>query len=260
MKLAGKWALVTGASGGLGAEFALLLAQQGSNLILAARNVERLETVAADLRGRFGILAHVQKSDLSEDGAAEGLIKEIKGRGIRLDVLINNAGQGLHGDFVDQSTEAVSRMIQLNISSLTSLTRAVAADMVDRGSGHILLVASLTAFMPAPTYAAYAATKAYVRHFGEALHVELKPRNVVVTVLSPGLMDTGFLDAAGQRPSRSMKSTMTSPRKAAETGLDALFTGQQSVVAGRMNKAVAIASRLIPRGAQARIMANALNA
>ena len=131
--------------------------------------------------------------------------------------------------------------------------------MAERAGGHILLVSSLTSFMPAPTYAVYAATKAYVRNLGEALHAELKPRNVVVTVLSPGLMDTGFLSAAGQQASKSMTSSMTSPRMTAEAGLEALFAGRQSVVAGGRNKAVAVASRLIPRGVQTRIMANALN-
>ena len=131
--------------------------------------------------------------------------------------------------------------------------------MVERGGGHILLVASVTAFMPSPTYAAYAATKAYVRHLGEALHAEMAPRNVGVTVLSPGLMDTGFLKASGQAPSRAMKRTMTSPRMAAEVGLNALFERRQTVVAGAMNKAVTVISRLVPRRAQTLMMAGALN-
>lgn len=259
MKLNDKWALVTGASGGMGIEFASLLAERGANLILVARSIERLEAVAADLRHRFGVQVNVERSDLSEEGAAHSLIGAVRRRNVRLDVLVNNAGQGLHGDMIEQSPEALDRMLQLNMASLTALTHSVATDMAGHNGGHILLVASLTAFMPCPTYAAYAATKAYVRHLGEALHAELKPHKVMVTVLSPGLMDTGFLSAAGQEPSRSMKGTMTSPRMAAEVGLKALFAGRRSVVPGSMNKVVAFASRLIPRGAQARIMANALN-
>lgn len=252
-----KWALVTGASGGMGAEFALLLAEQGFNLVLAARGVERMEALADELRAQFGVEIKVERADLSAVGGGAKLAEAIRSQGIELDVLINNAGLGMHGDFISQTADAVNGMLQLNVGNLTALTHAVGADMAKRGSGHILLVASLTAFMPCPTYAVYAATKAYVLHFGEALHAELKPHNVVVSVLSPGLMDTGFLDAAGQQPSRSMRATMTSPRMAAKVGLDALFAGRQSVVAGSMNKAVALASRFIPRAIQTKIMANA---
>jgi short-subunit dehydrogenase len=253
-----KWALVTGASGGMGAEFASRLAARGYNLVLAARTVKRLEAVAQRL-AQSGVQVHIEESDLSQDGAATALLDAIRSRNIRLDVLINNAGQGLHGDFIDQSKDAIARMLQLNMVSLTALTHDVAADMAERGGGHILLVASLTAFMPAPTYAAYAATKAYVRNLGEALHAEMAPRQVVVTVLSPGLMDTGFLNASGQQPSDGMKRSMTTPGMSAEVGLEALFAGRQSVVAGTMNKVVATVSRLIPRGMQTSIMANALN-
>ncbi|MDV3253737.1 SDR family NAD(P)-dependent oxidoreductase [Devosia sp. BK] len=255
--VSGKWALVTGASGGMGAEFASLLAERGFNLVLAARSFGRLETIATNLR-RFGVRIHVEQSDLTQDGSAASLVEAIRIRDIKLDVLINNAGQGLHGAFIDQSGDSIDRMLHLNIASLTTLTHTIASDMADRRCGHILLVASLTAFMPCPTYAAYAATKAYVRNFGEALHAEMAPRNVVVTVLSPGLMDTGFLSASGQAPSKSMKRAMTSPREAAETGLKALFAGRQTVVAGSMNKVAAVASRLLPRGMQTRIAAAAL--
>ena len=258
MVVSSKWALVTGASGGMGAEFASLLAERGYNLILAARSAERLETVATNLR-RFGVSIHVEPLDLSQEGSAASLIGAIHNRDISLDVLINNAGQGLHGDFIAQSGHSIDRMLHLNVGSLTALTHSIAADMAERRCGHILLIASLTAFMPCPTYAAYAATKAYVRHIGEALHAEMAPHNVVVTVLSPGLKDTGFLSASGQEPSKSMKRAMTSPREAAEVGLEALFAGRQSIVAGSMNKIAAIATRFISRGLQTRIAANSLN-
>ena len=202
---------------------------------------------------------HVERSDLGEQGAAMSVLEAVRARGVSLDVLVNNAGRGMHGDFIDQPALEIDRMLQLNMASLTALTHSLAADMAERGGGYILLVASLTAFMPCPTYATYAASKAYVRSFGEALHEEMKPRGVVVTVLSPGLMNTGFLHAAGQKPGGSMKSSMTSPRMAAEAGLNALFAGRASVVAGSMNKVAAVATRLIPRTLQTRIMANALN-
>lgn len=259
MVLNGKWVLVTGASGGLGAQFAELLAERGANLVLAARSSDRLAGISTDLKMRFGVEVVTEAVDLAEDRAATGLFQNVQRRGIAVDILVNNAGQGLHGNFVDQSAEATEAMLRLNIMGLTALTHTVAADMVSRGGGHILLVSSLTAFMPAPTYAAYAASKAYVRQFGEALHTELKPRNVVVTVVSPGLMDTGFLSAAGQQASKSMTSAMTSPRMVAKVGLDALFDGRQGVVVGWTNRVVAGASRFIPRNLQTKLMANALN-
>lgn len=258
MEVRGKWALVTGASGGLGVEFAVLLAERGVNLVLAARNQEKLDALAADSRSRHGIEVVIHPVDMMLPGAPLELYHVIKKRGIALDILVNNAGQGLQGEFLERQIETTERMLQLNILALTHLTHAVATDMATRGGGHILMVGSMTAFMPAPTYAAYAASKSYVRMFGEALHAELRPRNVTVTVLSPGLMDTGFLSTAGQTPSQSMRRSMISPRLAAETGLQALFAGRQSVIAGGMNRLAALVSRLLPRGVQTRLMANAL--
>ena len=254
-----KWALVTGASGGMGAEFASLLAQRGYNLVLAARNANRLRVSAKQLHAKYAVQVHVERSDLSEPSSADTLSAAVTALGIEVDVLINNAGSGMHGDFVDARLDKVENMLRLNMVGLTALTHLIATGMAKRERGHVLLVSSLTAYMPSPTYAAYAATKAYVRHFGEALHAELGPRNVVVTVLSPGLMDTGFLDAAGQQPSKTMRRSMTSPRATAEAGLDALFVGRRSVVAGLMNRAVATVSPLIPRGTQIRMMASMLN-
>lgn len=254
-----KWALVTGASGGLGEQFAERLAKGGANLVLAARNLDQLTKLSERLQGAYGVEVVVETADLSQEGSAIELFDRIKARGLAIDILIANAGYGLHGDFVDQPAGATEAMLRLNIVGLTTLTHAAAADMTARGRGHILLVSSMTAFMPAPTYAAYGASKAYVRQFGEALHAELKPRNVVVTVVCPGLMDTGFLNAAGQQASKSMTSAMTSPAVVAEAGLDALFAGRPSIVVGLMNRVVAGASRLMPRSLQTRTMANALN-
>jgi short-subunit dehydrogenase len=254
----GRWALVTGASGGLGREFAVLLAERGYNLVLAARSIERLELVSADL-ARFGVEVCIAKIDFGQCGGAMEFVETLRRKGIRPDVLINNAGQGLHGDCIDQPYAAIERMLHVNVASLTTLTHAIANDMAERGGGHVLLVTSLTSFMPSPTYAVYAATKAYVRHLGEALHIELAVLNVTVTVLSPGLMDTGFLAGSGQTPTRAMTRSMTPPAYVARIGLNALFAGRQSLVAGISNKLVAAASRFVPRGLQARIAAVVLN-
>lgn len=149
-------------------------------------------------------------------------------------------------------------MLQLNIVALTELTHAVATGMAERGGGHVLLVASMTAFMPTPGYAAYGASKAYVRQFGEALHAELAGCNVTVTVVSPGLMDTGFLGAAGHAPSKAMRSVMIPPALVAKVGLEALLAGRQSVIAGTMNKVMAFATRLLPRSVQTRLAGDSM--
>lgn len=255
MDIDGKWALVTGASGGLGAEFAAMLAERGANLVLTARTAGRLETVASNLRSRFGVQIQTEAIDLAESTAAADLHDRIVRRGIAVDILVNNAGQGLHGGFLDRPIEDTDAMLQLNILGLTRLTHAIGRQMSARRTGYILLVASMTAYMPSPSYAAYAASKSYVRQFGEALHAELQPYGVVVTVVSPGLMDTGFLSAAGQHAGK--RPTM-SPRTAAETGIAALLAGRQSVVAGTANKFAAFATRLLSRRVQTAVMAKSL--
>ena len=144
-------------------------------------------------------------------------------------------------------------MLALNITAMTELTQAFAKDMAARGRGRILLTASLTGHQPMPGYAAYGASKAYVRSFGEALHVELAAAGVTVTVLSPGLMETGFLDATGQQPSAAMRRSMTPPRNVARTGIDALLACKPSAIAGTSNKILAVSNRFTSRHWQAKI-------
>lgn len=258
MEIKEKWALVTGASGGLGAAFGASLAARGCNIVLSARNQGALERLAEKLRAQHNIEVVVECCDLAQTGASADLHQRLMQRGISIDVLVNNAGFGLHGDFLDHSAAATDDMLRVNIQCLTELTRLFGADMAQRGGGRILLVGSLTAYSPCPSYAAYAASKAYVVHFGEALHAELAPAKVTVTVLSPGIMDTGFLDASGHRPSALLRATMLPPAEVAEIGIKALLKGQRSVVAGRMNRLTAISSRLMPRGLLLRVMGRSL--
>ena len=176
-------------------------------------------------------------------------------RRIEPDILINNAGFGLSSEFIEHDPERLRAMLQLNVLSLTELSHAFGQRMAARGGGHILLVASLAAYQPDPMLAAYGASKAYVLSLGEALHVELAPK-VGVTVLSPGLMDTGFNDASGFRTPPSLKRTELLPDAVARIGLDAMFAGRSSVVAGRLNKAMAFSSRLLSRRFAARASYN----
>jgi short-subunit dehydrogenase len=247
---AGKWALITGASSGLGLEFAYLLAAQKVNLVLAARRREPMEQLASDLRRKYGVDVLVEAIDLASPGAAVRLKSSLDARSVVVDILINNAGYGLHGDFVETPIDRTVDMIQLNITALTELTYLFGRDMAARRSGHILLIASLLAFQAVPSYAAYAATKAYVLAFGEALHDELRPHGVVVTSLCPGHTATGFDAAAGATASPMLHLLTMKPRPVAASGVQALFQGKAIVVPGLSNKLAAFSNRLTPRSMQ----------
>jgi uncharacterized protein len=248
--IAGKWALVTGASSGLGVEFATLLAERHTNLVLVARRTDLLQQLAARLRREHPVSVLVEGCDLSAAGSATALKERLDAHGVAVGVLVNNAGYGLYGDFVDQPLRQTTTMLALNVVSMTELTGIFAADMVRRGSGYILLVASLLGYQPVPGYAAYAASKAYVLHFGEALHDELEPHGVVVTVLAPGAAATAFVDVAHQRDTWALRLLMMQPRPVAAIGIEALLRGRPSVVAGSRNKLIALSNRFTPRRIQ----------
>ncbi|KOF18478.1 short-chain dehydrogenase [Ensifer adhaerens] len=246
----GKRALITGASSGLGLEFAELLAAQKVNLVLAARRREPMEKLAGDLRRKHGVDILVEPIDLAAPGAAGRLKSSLDERALKIDILVNNAGYGLHGEFLETPLERTTDMIQLNITALTELSYVFGRDMAAQGSGQILLIASLLAFQPVPNFAAYAATKSYVLAFGEALHDELRPQGVIVTSLCPGHTETGFDAAAGAPVSATLRLLTMKPRPVAVTGLRALSQGQASVIAGFMNNIVAFSHRLTPRSMQ----------
>lgn len=245
--LKGKWALVTGASSGIGREFAHALAERGANLVLVARRVEPMAVLAHEVQARHGVDVKVLGADLSVVGAAASLEAQLSGQGVAVDVLVNNAGMGVIGDFLEQAPASLSTMLNLNVIGLTELTQVFAAPMKARGGGYILLVASVAAFQPCPLFAAYAASKAYVLSFGEALHTELAPYGVVVSVLSPGVTDTEFFNVAGSPPNAAMKRTMMAPRPVVDIGLAALFQAKSSVVAGTLNRLMVFSSRLLSR-------------
>ena len=187
--------LITGASAGLGVEFARACAARGEALALAARRRERMEALAGELGGE----AHVFAIDLAEPEAAVSLLNEIEAEGLQVDVLINNAGFGGGGRFAEISFERQRDMVRLNVGTLTELARLVLPGMLERGRGAILNVASTAAFQPGPNMAVYYASKAYVLSFTEALHEELKGKGVRVSALCPGPTDTEFFEAAGYR-------------------------------------------------------------
>lgn len=252
-QLKGQWALITGASSGFGVDFAHLLAERGVNLILAARRTEPMRALAEQLRRQHGIQTRVIGIDLAQADAAAALKAQTDAEGLCVDLLINNAGYGLFGDFIGQPLERTRDMLQLNMLTLTELTHLYAQDMVRRGGGHILLVASIGGYQATPGYAAYSASKAYVLLLGEALNHELKAHNVKVSVLSPGITATAFLEVSGQRPTLYQRLLMMRSRPVAQTGLRALLRGQASVVPGLLNKLTVLGNRLAPRSLQSRL-------
>jgi uncharacterized protein len=249
-----KWALVTGASSGFGIQFAKLLAERKANVVLVARRTEPMERLAEELRQRHSVQVVVEGMDLSRAGVGAELKARIDARGIPVEILVNNAGYGLYGGFLNQPLEKITNMLQLNMMTVTELTYVFARDMVKRRSGHILLTASLLGYQAVPGYAAYAATKAYVLLFGEALHQELEPYGVAVTALCPGISETSFGEVAGQKLSPLLKIMLMKPHPVAKAGVLAMLGRRATVVPGFLNKATVFLDRLMPRPMQRMIL------
>jgi uncharacterized protein len=240
-------ALVTGASGGIGADLARELARHGHDLVLTARGVEAMETLASELRG-LGATVTVIGADLGEPGAAAALVEQLKERGFAIDVLINNAGLGAATRFGRGDPARMTEMLQVNILALTELTRMLLPDMIARRRGRIMMVASIAAFQPGPRMAVYFATKAYVLSLGEALAYELRNTGVTVTTLCPGATATNFFTAAGADHSLMAKKLrrMMPSEDVAAIGYRALAAGRRVVVTGTMNRITALAGRYAP--------------
>jgi short-subunit dehydrogenase len=255
MKLAGMTALVTGASSGIGEAMAIQLAAQGADVILTARRRDRLDALADKLRAAHGVRVDVVALDLGVAGAAEELFARTEGEGRTVDVLVNNAGFGAHDRFADIPWDRTATQLQLNVVSLTELTHRFVRAMLERRRGWVLNVASLGAYMPVPSYATYAAGKAYVRNFTEALAFELRGTPVHVCCLNPGATMTEFMDAAGHELPRGAHLVMMSSERCARIGLRALFAGRRNVVAGWSNVFTTLLLRFLPRVALARIAA-----
>lgn len=251
--ITGKWALVTGTSSGLGIDFAHQLAKRGMNIVLVAHRLERLQEVSQDLINHYGVDTEIISMDLSFDEAPQILFDKIDSRGIEINVLVNNAGYGLHGNFVDIDREAELNMLKLDILTLTHLTKLYVRRMVERGRGYILQVASIGAYQPSPTYASYSAAKSYVLYFGEALSYELRNTGVSCTVISPGITSTEFLEVAGQQPSLYQRLMMMESEDVASIGIKAMLKEKMSVIPGLMNKLTILSTKLLPSKLKAAI-------
>lgn len=239
-------ALVTGASSGIGAAIAVELAKANHDLILAARRKDRLDEQAAALSKAHGVDVKVVAVDLGKPGGAQRLIDEAGEIG-EVDVLVNNAGFGVHGTMADASIERTLEMCELNMTALTRLTHAFLKPMVRRGRGRILQIASIGAYQPSPYYAVYSATKSYVLSFSEAVHYELKGTGVSVTTSCPGLTDTEFHDVANHQKPGWMKSVTMTAEEVAKISLRAMFKGKRTVIPGFVNWISAVTSLRTPK-------------
>jgi hypothetical protein len=251
-------ALVTGASSGLGEQLALLAAQHGHDVVLVARNTARLEAVAERIRGH-NVAAHVLTADLASAEAPRHIAEVIQQKGISIDFLVNNAGFGTNGAFLDLPLTGEAEMVLVNCGAVVQLTHLLAGPMRERRRGRILNIASTAAFQPGPFMATYYATKAFVVSFSEALSFELKPHGVSVTCFCPGATATEFAARSGNERSRLFKrGGVAKAEDVAQAAWDAMMRGDVLTVHGALNWLVAQSVRLSPRAA-VRAIAAALN-
>lgn len=242
--------LITGASQGIGEEFARIAAKNGHNIVLSARNEAALQTLADELAAAHNIEAVVIPADLSVPGAAQKLW-EAATEGRKIDRLINNAGFGLNGPLTSFTAEEHAGLIEVNVTALTRLTQLAVAHMQDHGDGRILNVASILAYLPGPFFSTYGGSKAYVLAFSEGLAKELEGSTVSVTTLCPGTTKTGFFDRADMAGTKAAASSMQSPAAVAEAGWAGMSRRKNVVVPGSGNKALVFGTRFAPRAALA---------
>lgn len=248
--------LITGASAGIGEEFARQLARRGDNLVLVARSADRLTAIADELSRAHNIHAHSIPMDLTQADAPQQLFEETTRRNLDITLLVNNAGFGSLGEFTSFPPERDREMIELNVAALVALTHLYIRPMQARGAGAIINVASTAAFQAVPYMATYAATKAFVLSFSEALAEENRARGVRVMALCPGATETNFFKAAeGERPPMRL---VESPAAVVRTAMRALERNQSSVISGWTNFLVAQSTRFVPRAFVARIAGRAM--
>jgi len=241
-------ALITGASNGIGLELAKIHAAKGDQLVLVARNKSKLDELKLELEKTYKISVYTIGKDLSAMNAGQEIFDETSKQQIHIDYLINNAGFGDFGMFVETDWNKEAQMIQLNITTLTQLTKLYLKEMVKRGSGKIMNVASTAAFQSGPTMAVYYATKAYVLSFSEAIDNEVRDKGVTVTALCPGATESGFQAAAAMEESNLVKGRkLPTSKEVAEYGYESMMKGRTVAIHGFMNYLLANSVRFIPR-------------
>jgi short-subunit dehydrogenase len=251
----GKWALVTGASAGIGAALAEELARGGTNLVLTARRRERLEELAQKLEAAYKIQTKVFVADLTLADAPEIIFQFTKKQGIEIELLVNNAGFGAYGEFPAVESRKLTDMVQVNCAAVVHLTRLYLPEMVAHKHGDVLIVASTASFQSVPYISTYAATKAFDLLFAEGLAEEMKPYGVRVCALCPGSTESEFAEVAGQRHIAATRANRETAEKVARTGLRALAAGKSYVISGMANYLGVLGQRLVSRRLVARVAA-----
>lgn len=242
-----KYALITGATSGIGYHLAKKFAENKYNLVIVARNENELNNTAAELQKQYNVEVITLARDLFDVDNAFDVYNELQLKNIKIDVLVNDAGQGLYGEFTDTDIHRELDIIQLNISSLVVLTKLFLNDMVERGEGKILNLASIASKIPGPWQSVYHGTKAFVLSFSEAIRQEVKDKGVVVTALMPGATDTDFFAKAGMLDSKAVaEGKLDDPAKVAEDGYNALMNNDDKVISGFKNKAQVTMSNMMP--------------
>lgn len=253
-QMAKQTALITGASGGIGLEFAKVFAREGYDLVLVARSEVKLKELAQELQSKHGTQTRVIAKDLSASAAPDEIFAELQQAGVQVDVLVNNAGFATYGKFVEIDLQAELQEMQLNMVTLTHLTKLFLKPMVERRRGKILNVGSTASFQPGPLMAVYYATKAYVLYFSEAIAAELSGTGVTVTALCPGPTETGFQSRADMHDSKLVQGGLMTVQAVVEEGYRGLMKGKTVVVPGLFNKVGALMPRFVPRSMATRIV------
>jgi short-subunit dehydrogenase len=248
-----KWALVTGASAGIGKALAEELAAGGANLVLTARRKERLDQLAQALAAKHGVRTEVCVADLTNPQGPEQIFAFTRDHGIGVQLLVNNAGFGAYGEFVRIDLDRLLQMVQVNCGAVVHLTRIFLPQMLERRSGDVLIVASTAAFQAVPYISTYAATKAFDLLFAEGLAEELRGSGIRVCALCPGSTESEFHEVAQQADIVASMRRQETAEKVARTGLKALATGKTYVISGLRNYVGTQAQRLVPRGLITRV-------
>jgi len=249
-----KTALITGASGGIGYELALLFARDGFDCILVARNQDKLQALATRLEREHRVKTLVVAKDLSRASAVDEIYEEVTAASMAVDVLVNNAGFPVFGLFSETDLQDELEMLQVNVVALTALTKLLLKEMVERRAGRILNLASTAAFLPGPLMAVYYASKAYVLSFSQALANELQGTGVTVTALAPGPTRTGFQKRGVMEDSRLVQGQIADAASVALAGYRGLMSGKTLVIPGFANKLIPWVGRLSPRGMVTRVV------
>ncbi len=246
-------ALITGASSGIGCELARVFARHGHDLVLVARDAQRLEQIAHELRESCRVAVEVIPQDLAVEGAVQTILGRLQQKALVIDVLVNNAGFDVYGDFCETDGVKERQMIQVNLVALTELCKRLVGGMKGRGYGRILNLGSTGSFIPTPLNAVYSATKAYVLSFSQAIAEELRGSGVTVTTLCPGVTFTEFQQRAGITGARLLRFGGMKAGPVAEAGYRAAMSGKRVAIPGLFNKLQVLGARLLPASVMTRL-------